>query len=181
LGREIEIFKKVICIGDAGCGKTSLIVRFTKGVFSNQYKATIGADFFVKGVKLADGQFVKLRIWDLGGEERFDYLRNIFFKSSDGAIILFDLSNPQSFDSLSKWITQVNHECLGIPIVLIGNKSDLGNDRQVSGEDAQVCASENGCSYFETSAKDGSGVNDVFTSISELMINRQSSSTENTD
>lgn len=165
-----DIVKKVVCIGDASSGKTALITRFTKGIFPQEYNATIGCDFSVKILKM-NNRIIRLRIWDLGGDERFEYLRNVYYKATDGAIILFDLTNPVTFDHISHWITEMEQCCGKIPFVIGGNKSDLTENRRINQSIAQDFAKGHNALYCETSAKDGSGVDLIFQKLSEIMIN----------
>jgi small GTP-binding protein len=170
---EFEIMRKVVCVGDAACGKTSLINRFTKGVFGEDYKITIGCDFFVKSIPLPDGKRVKLRLWDMGGDERFEYLHTVYYKGTDGAVVLFDVTNPNSFEHLANWIQEVRKytdDGKKLPIILVGNKRDLVDNRKIDTEQAQLFAIQHGVEYIETSAKDGSGVNEAFEKISNLLV-----------
>ena len=170
---ELEQLRKVVCIGDAACGKTSLINRFTKGVFGEDYKITIGCDFFVKSVALPNGKKVRLRLWDMGGDERFEYLHTVYYKGTYGAVVLFDVTNPNSFEHLANWINDVrkySEEGKKVPIILVGNKRDLEEHRKIDSEKAQLFAIEHGVEYVETSAKDGSGVNEAFEKISNLLV-----------
>jgi len=164
-----EINKKVVVVGPANCGKTALITRFTKGLFAEDYKATIGCDFSVKILKL-NSCILRMRLWDLGGDERFEYLRNVYYKGVEGAIILFDLTNLNSYDQLFKWITELE-QCGGkVPFILGGNKADLTDARKVDRNMAEQLAKNYAVPYFETSAKDGSAVNEIFHTLADMML-----------
>lgn len=177
LKREIytsfkDIIKKVVCIGDANAGKTAIITRFTKGMFSENYKATIGCDFSVKILKYGSN-VIRMRLWDLGGDERFEYLRNIYYKGVEGAIILFDLTNSNTFDHLSKWTTELE-QCGGnVPFIIGGNKADLKGARKIDQKAAEQFAHDHNALYFDTSAKDGSGVEEIFHKLTELMLEKK--------
>jgi len=163
------LFKNIV-VGDGGCGKTALVVRFSQGYFLEQYKLTIGVEFAVKTISIKDGIKVKLQIWDTGGQERFQYVRPLYYRGAMGAILLFDLTNRESFDHIPKWIEEVKSNAGEIPMLLVGNKSDLTSERSVSREEAETFAREFQLYYIESSAKDGTGVGDVFAILSCLMV-----------
>ena len=100
------LFKNIV-VGDGGCGKTAIATRFSQGYFLEQYKLTIGVEFFVKTITIKDGIKVKLQIWDTGGQERFQYVRPLYYRGAMGAILLFDLTNRESFDHIPRWMEEV--------------------------------------------------------------------------
>ena len=163
------LFKNIV-VGDGGCGKTAVVVRFSQGYFLEQYKLTIGVEFAVKTISIKDEIKVKLQIWDTGGQERFQYVRPLYYRGAMGAILLFDLTNRESFDHIPKWIEEVKNNAGEIPMLLVGNKSDLLNERSVSRQEAEAFAREFQLYYIESSAKDGTGVGDVFAILSCLMV-----------
>jgi small GTP-binding protein len=163
------LFKNIV-VGDGGCGKTAIVVRFSQGYFLEQYKLTIGVEFAVKTITIKDGIKVKLQIWDTGGQERFQYVRPLYYRGAMGAILLFDLTNRESFDHIPKWIEEVKSNAGEIPMLLVGNKSDLVNERSVTRSEAEAFAREFQLYYIESSAKDGTGVGDVFAILSCLMV-----------
>jgi len=162
------LFKSVV-VGDGGSGKTAVVVRFSQGFFQENYKLTIGVEFAVKTINI-NNYNVKLQIWDTGGQERFRYVRPLYYKGSMGCIILFDLTNRESFDHVPKWLEEVKKESGNIPILLVGNKSDLIDERDVSLNEAKQMAVDLNMFYVESSAKNGKGVGDVFAMLSLLMI-----------
>ncbi|MHA1855775.1 MAG: GTP-binding protein [Promethearchaeota archaeon] len=162
------LFKSVI-VGDGGSGKTAVVVRFSQGFFQENYKLTIGVEFAVKTININNNK-VKLQIWDTGGQERFRYVRPLYYKGSMGCIILFDLTNRESFDHVPKWLEEVKKEAGNIPILLVGNKSDLVAERKVSIDEAKQIANDLNMFYVESSAKSGKGVGDIFAMLSLLMI-----------
>ncbi|KAG4088876.1 hypothetical protein H8356DRAFT_1280615 [Neocallimastix lanati (nom. inval.)] len=128
---------KVVIIGDGGVGKTSIRVQYIHRRFTSNYKATIGADFITKDVQLEDGKKVSMQIWDTAGQERFQSLGIAYYRGADACIIVFDVTNPDSFNHVLKW----EHEFIDkadlkdpstYPFVLIGNKIDNENDRMIS-------------------------------------------------
>jgi len=163
---------KVIVVGDAAVGKTSLMFRFVHGTFAKDYKMTIGVNFATKMVNL-DGTKVKLSIWDTAGQERFHFLLPSYYDGSSGCLTVFDVTRRESFTNLPKWLDQVRSKCGNhIPILLIGNKADLDDLRAVTMEEAAQFATQNGVLYQETSAKTGTNVTDVFVYLTRTMTSQ---------
>lgn len=152
---------KVPVAGDGAVGKTSLIVRYTQGTFTETYKMTIGTSFAVKTVDL--GQvIVKLQIWDLAGQPHFGGVRPLFYQGSTGVIYVFSVTDRASFDHLAGWLEEARKNSGNIPGILIGNKTDLLDQRVVSHEEAEAFAAQSGLRYIETSAKMDENVGDAF-------------------
>ncbi len=158
---------KTICVGDGGCGKTALTVRFTQGIFREQYEMTIGVGFAVRNLEI-EGKKIKIHVWDTGGQEHFATVRALYYKGSAGALCMFDLSNRESFEHVPKFLDEIKTAGLAVPVVLVGNKSDLPN-REVPREEAESLANKLGLTYLESSAKTGNGVADCFTVLAALM------------
>jgi small GTP-binding protein len=152
---------KLTIAGDGGVGKTSLCSAFTTGRISAAYNMTIGAEIFSMPVKSPiDGKQTKLLVFDLAGQDRFDCVRDLFYKGTKAAIIVFSLANRGSFYDLAMWIRELQREAPGTPIILVGNKKDL--NREVSVEEAKKVAHEHGAPYFETSAANGENIKEIF-------------------
>lgn len=160
---------KVLVVGDGGVGKTSLTLRFTTGSFRENYMPTLGVNFYSKTVHI-DGLYVKLTIWDTGGQEKFKPLLPNYFRGGQGALVVFDVTNPESFRSVEDWVAQVKRYCGDIPLILVGNKVDLSSQRKISFEEGARLASKLNIPYFESSAKTGACVEDVFTSLASLIV-----------
>jgi len=167
---DFDYLFKIIVLGDGGVGKTALTTRFATGVFKEQYKMTIGVDFSIKTINV-NGRNVKLQIWDTGGQERFAYIRPLYYRGASGAIFAFDITNRKSFENLEKiWFNEVFSNCGNeIPWILVGNKADL-TDREVSREEAEAFAAQRGVKYIESSAKSGQSVDEVFYELTKLLI-----------
>ncbi len=163
---------KVIIIGPGAVGKTSLLHRFVENKFSFRYKLTIGADFLAKIIQKND-ETIKLQIWDIGGQDRYKFLRPSFFDGANGALIVFDLSRWHTFEELENWLSDL-HEYAGenIPFALLGNKLDLidKKDESYERESAEVFAKKEKTFYIETSAKTGENVEDAFLNLTERML-----------
>ncbi|GJJ12513.1 GTPase Ryh1 [Clathrus columnatus] len=164
---------KIVLLGDQSVGKTSLITRFMYDTFDNTYQATIGIDFLSKTMYLED-RTVRLQLWDTAGQrlnlnvnqERFRSLIPSYIRDSSVAMVVFDITNRNSFLSTTKWIDDVRSERgTDVLIVLVGNKADLSDKRQVTHEEATAKATELGIMFMETSAKAGHNVKSLFKKI----------------
>ncbi|MFX1486184.1 MAG: Rab family GTPase [Promethearchaeota archaeon] len=163
---------KILLLGDAAVGKTTLVTRFVKGKFRSDYKMTIGVDILSKDVEV-NGEIAVLSIWDIAGQERFKSFRNVFYRGASGAFIVYDLTRAQTFQNLRNWIDELN-QFLGkaVSTVIVGNKVDLEDLRAVRKEDAEKLANSLGSLYLETSAKTGQKVDEAFTALTKGTINR---------
>jgi len=156
---------KIVLLGDQSVGKTSLITRFMYDNFDNNYQATIGIDFLSKTMYLED-RTVRLQLWDTAGQERFRSLIPSYIRDSSVAIVVFDITNRQSFLSTSQWIEEVRSERQNdVIIALVGNKADLNDKRQVTWEEGNAKATELDIMFMETSAKAGHNVKGLFKKI----------------
>jgi small GTP-binding protein len=166
---------KVAVVGDGTVGKTSLVNRFTgKTSFMEQYLMTIGVNIAVYKIDIDNGTKISFAIWDLGGQPRFNAVRSNFYKGSQLIMYVYDISNKESFDNLSKWLQEVNKSC-GSPSsykgLLVGNKLDLAEFRVIDFEEAQAFAKTMGFeAYVETSAKDGSGISELIDKLADSVI-----------
>ena len=155
-------------IGAGGSGKTALVNRFLTHKFSEEYIVTIGSQFAVKTVSIPGNNgrnvVVKLLVWDLAGQQRFDFIRGSYYRGSKGALLVFDTTRKSTWLELPKWIRETE-ESLGerIPIILLANKVDLVDERIITSEMAQEFVRENNLSgYLETSALTGQNVEAAF-------------------
>ncbi|MHA2272156.1 MAG: GTP-binding protein [Candidatus Hodarchaeales archaeon] len=170
---------KIALLGDGAVGKTSLRHRFLKNLFDKSYMMTIGADFTTKTVDL-DGQPVKLQIWDLAGQPRFESIRDLYYRGSLGALVLFDVTAPNTYKNIPNWVRELlrgNGKGF-VPIVLLGNKIDLRSTvpNSILPEQGQILAEEISRNateeflkvpYLETSAKTGENVDRAFTILAQ--------------
>jgi len=177
-----KVLLKVIILGDSGVGKTSLMNQYVHKRFSNQYKATIGADFLTKEVMI-DDKLVTLQIWDTAGQERFQSLGVAFYRGADSCVLVHDITDSKSFDNLESWMDEFlvhaaprNPETF--PFVVLGNKADLAQKkRQVPAQKAQAwCQSKGPIPYFETSAKEALNVEQAFQTIAKNALQQEASS-----
>ncbi|CAF0872875.1 unnamed protein product [Adineta steineri] len=175
--RSKKVLLKVIILGDTGVGKTSLMGQFVSHKFSNQYKATIGADFLTKEIQI-DDRLVTMQIWDTAGQERFQSLGVAFYRGADCCVLVYDVTQPNSFRSLDSWrdeflIQAGPRDPENFPFVVIGNKIDLEN-RAVPTRKAQSwCTDKSNVPYYETSAKDGLNVEKAFEAVARNALARE--------
>merc|ERR1712187_299134 len=159
----------VVFLGKQSVGKTSVITRFMYDTFDNNYQATIGIDFLSKTMYLED-RTVRLQLWDTAGQERFRSLIPSYIRDSSGAIVVYDITNRNSFLNTSKWIEDVRSERgPDVVIILVGNKTDLNERRQVSTEEGEEKAKESGVMFIETSAKMGNNIKALFRQLAQAL------------
>ncbi len=180
-----KCFVKVVAIGDSGVGKTSLIQMFETNSFTENFKPTIGADFSNKEI-IIDGRVVTLQIWDTAGQERYQSLGSAFYRGADCCCLVYDITNPLSFENLMKWkgifLQKAGPpEPLTFPFLVIGNKVDLADEqRQVSHSNAaRFCQEEGDMMLVETSARNNVNVETAFKNLATLALKRQSQQHEN--
>ncbi|CEF98741.1 Small GTPase superfamily, Rho type [Ostreococcus tauri] len=159
---------KLVFLGDQSVGKTSIISRFMYDKFDNSYQATIGIDFLSKTMYLED-RTVRLQLWDTAGQERFRSLIPSYIRDSSVAVIVYDVSSRASFENSAKWVAQVKAERGGdVIIALVGNKMDL-DGREVSVQEGEQKAKDEGVMFIETSAKAGFNVKVLFRKIAAAL------------
>uniref|UniRef100_A0A8C7R2I1 START domain containing 14 n=1 Tax=Oncorhynchus mykiss TaxID=8022 RepID=A0A8C7R2I1_ONCMY len=159
-GNPLRKFKLVF-LGEQSVGKTSLITRFMYDSFDNTYQATIGIDFLSKTMYLED-RTIRLQLWDTAGQERFRSLIPSYIRDSAAAVVVYDIANLNSFQQTSKWIDDVRTERgSDVIIMLVGNKTDLADKRQITTEEGEQRAKELNVMFIETSAKTGYNVKQV--------------------
>ena len=175
--RESDAMFKICFFGDGGVGKTTLIGRYLTGVFKSNQTITIGVDFHVKKIKV-DDKLVSLQIWDFAGESRFRFLLPSYVVGASGGIFMYDVTRFSSLKNFPEWIEIFKKGFTGsvekqLPVIMVGGKLDLSYKRAVSSKEAYELAKEqNLYGYIECSSKDGRNVEDIFTEIAKLMINR---------
>ncbi|KAL9104060.1 MAG: hypothetical protein Q9163_000957 [Psora crenata] len=160
---------KLVFLGEQSVGKTSLITRFMYDSFDNMYQATIGIDFLSKTMYLED-RTVRLQLWDTAGQERFRSLIPSYIRDSSVAVVVYDISSLKSFQNTRKWVDDVRGERgQDVIIVLVGNKTDLGDKREVSTQTGEEEANRCGALFVETSAKVGANVKALFRRIAQAL------------
>jgi small GTP-binding protein len=161
---------KIVVVGASGVGKTAIVSQLVNKTFKEVGAPTIGVEFKSYGLQ-ADGENIKLQIWDTAGQERFRSVSKAYFRNAVGAVLVFDLTQKSSFDELNVWINDLNSLCApNAFIILVGNKSDLPDDRAVTETDAQETAKRYNLEYLETSAKTGDNISEAFVRLGQGVL-----------
>ncbi|TFK26716.1 GTP-binding protein RAB5 [Coprinopsis marcescibilis] len=161
---------KLVLLGESAVGKSSLVLRFVKDQFDDYRESTIGAAFLTQTVTLDDQSTVKFEIWDTAGQERYKSLAPMYYRNANCAVVVYDITQTASLEKAKTWIRELQRQAdPSIVIALCGNKLDLAERRQVSQEEAQKYAEEEGLMWTETSAKSGEGVQEIFTAIAKKL------------
>ena len=170
LAEEYDLMFKILLLGDSGVGKSSLLLRYTKNEFISDMRSTIGVEFALKYITI-DNYQLKIQIWDTAGMERYRSITNAYYKGAKGVIVLYDICRKKSFENVDKWIDDFKSKADDdAVIILIGNKSDLDDKREVSKEEGESKAQMNKFAFMETSAKDNNNVQKAFeTLFSEIV------------
>ena len=182
---EQEDYKiKIIVVGDSGVGKTNLINRFASDKFDTNSKATIGVEFVYKTLKI-NKEVIKVEVWDTAGQERYRAITSSYYKGAKGAIIVYDITNEDSFNNVDSWMNEVTKKGkTDMQFLLVGNKKDLVNDRKVTEQKGIDKAKELNMNLFEASALEKTNVNEAFNYLMKeiyLNIRREKNINTNND
>ena len=161
-GVNFNYLFKYIIIGDSAVGKSNILLRYIHDKFNEEFQSTIGVEFGAKNLKIED-KIYRIQIWDTAGQETFRSITRAYYKNSVCACVVYDITNKNSFNNIKSWI----EDCKKVSpktvfLILIGNKVDLEDKREVSYEDGSVFAEKNGMLFFETSAKTGKNIEEIF-------------------
>lgn len=155
---DYEYLYKIVLIGDSGVGKSNLLSRFTRDEFNLDSRSTIGVEFATRTLEI-DGKRVKAQIWDTAGQERYRAITSAYYRGAVGALIVYDISKTESYESVSRWLKELKeHADANIVIELVGNKSDLDHLRAVPTDEAKNFADENSLLFTEASALNSDNV-----------------------
>ena len=161
---------KILLLGNSDVGKSSLILRYVDQVWSDTFVPTIGVDFKVKTLELQNKQ-IKMQIWDTAGQERFRNVISSYFRGAHGILLIYDVTNRDSFKNLESWLIEIEKNASeNVLKILIGNKNDLVDDKEIKTEEGQAFANRNGMQFIETSAKENTNVTEAFESLAKLMM-----------
>lgn len=159
---EYDYLFKLLLIGDSGVGKSCLLLRFADDNYTDTFISTIGVDFKIKTISL-DGKSVKLQIWDTAGQERFRTITSSYYRGAHGIIIVYDVSDRDSFNNIRNWIAEIDkYTADNVNKLLVGNKCDLESKRVITYDEAKELADSNNIRYIETSAKCAIRVEEAF-------------------
>jgi len=168
-----EFDVKLVLLGNSGVGKTSLVLRYVQGTYTLEQSSTIGASFMTKRMQVED-QKLKLQIWDTAGQERFRSMTPMYYRGSNCAILVYDITSEESFENVKDWVSELSSNIrTDIVIVVCGNKCDLESQRVVSSSKAKEYASSINAIFIETSAKDNERIDELFTEICTRLIEKR--------
>jgi len=179
--RDYDYLFKLVLIGDSGVGKSCLLLRFADDNFTDSYISTIGVDFRFRTINI-ENKTVKLQIWDTAGQERFRTITSAYYRGADGIIMVYDVTSSESFDHVEEWLSEVDRYANeNTSKLLVGNKADLIEEKQVPEDTAQRFAEKLSIPFLETSAKTATNVDAAFlTMAKELIKTREKQNTEGT-
>jgi small GTP-binding protein len=171
-GAEPDILVKLVLIGESGVGKTNLLSQFCKKQFNPDSKPTIGVEFLVRPIQV-QGKNIRTQVWDTAGQERYRAIADTYYRGAVGALVVYDISASFSFHAVTRWVNEIRqHTRPELPILLVGNKSDLEANRSVSQEEGKNIAEKERLLFFETSALDGSNVEEAFLALVSQILDK---------
>ncbi|MBA0608454.1 hypothetical protein Gohar_018344, partial [Gossypium harknessii] len=169
--QKVDYVFKVVLIGDSGVGKSQILARFARNDFSLDSKSTIGVEFQTRTL-LIEHKSVKAQIWDTAGQERYRAVTSAYYRGAAGAMLVYDVTKRQTFNHIARWLEELRgHADKNIVIMLVGNKSDLEKQREVSTEDATEFAQKEGLFFLETSALAAKNVETAFLTVLTEIFN----------
>ena len=176
-----DISCQILLLGNSTVGKTCLIERYANGTFREEYINTSGMDFYSKNV-IIDKKNVYVKLWDTAGQERFKALTPSYLRNAEGVMVVFDITSSESFEGIKDWLdsikTYFGEKSMTIPIIIVGNKIDLEDERDVEKNDAIKFANEYNYKYFEVSAKTGEGVDDAISELIKQILSKKDNNVE---
>ena len=176
-----DISCQILLLGNSTVGKTCLIERYANGTFREEYISTSGMDFYSKNV-IIDKKNVYVKLWDTAGQERFKALTPSYLRNAEGVMVVFDITSSESFEGIKDWLdsikTYFGEKSMTIPIIIVGNKIDLEDERDVEKNDAIKFANEYRYKYFEVSAKTGEGVDDAISELIKQILSKKDNNVE---
>ncbi|OXA64593.1 ras-related protein Rab-10 [Folsomia candida] len=170
--KTYDLLFKLLLIGDSGVGKTCILFRFSDDAFNTTFISTIGIDFKIKTIELK-GKKIKLQIWDTAGQERFHTITTSYYRGAMGIMLVYDITNSKSFENIAKWLRNIDeHANEDVEKMILGNKCDMDENRQVPKDRGEVIAREHGIKFMETSAKNNINIERAFEELAEAILNK---------
>ena len=165
--KDCDYLFRYIIVGDVSVGKSCIMLRFSSNQFREEHELTIGVEFAIKFYEIKNKN-IKIQIWDTAGEEAFQSITKNYYKNAIGALLVYDITKKSSFDHLKIWLDNVReNSSRNIKIILIGNKTDLEDKREVTFQEGEEFAKNNGLFFLETSAKNFININESFNKLTE--------------
>ena len=160
--RSFDMIFKLVLIGDSSVGKTNILSKYLNDEFDQNSKPTIGVEFATKNFEI-ENNIVKTQIWDTAGQERYRAITSSYYKGAKGCLLVYDITRKESFENIDKWISDLKSAGNeNMSIILVGNKSDLENERKVTKEEAEEKAKLYNLAFMETSALNGTNIGKAF-------------------
>ena len=157
-----DLLYKIVIIGDTNVGKSNILSRYLTNEFTSNTKSTVGVELGIKFLKIKNTS-TKIQIWDTAGQERYQAITSSYFRGSDGCFIVYDITNESSFNNIEKWFDKIHEENdKEIPVIIVGNKCDLENERKIPTEKAKEKAQNLKCAFYETSALKAINIEQIF-------------------
>jgi len=179
MAKTYDYLFKLLLIGDSGVGKTCVLFRFSEDAFNSTFISTIGIDFKIRTIDL-DGKKIKLQIWDTAGQERFRTITTAYYRGAMGIMLVYDITNEKSFDNIRNWIRNIEeHAAADVEKMVLGNKCDMNEKRQVSCDRGEGLAREYNVKFMETSAKTSINVEEAFISLARDIKKKMDKKLEN--
>jgi len=163
---------KVVFLGKSGVGKTSITLRFCRDTFQVGTEATIGASFLTKIMQTDNNRQIKFEMWDTAGQERYRALAPMYYRNADAAVLVYDITDPESFAALRSWYQELQRNVPNCIVILAGNKLDLERGGGVQKEGPEQFSKEHECPLFEVSSKTGEHINDLFSHLLKLLTDK---------
>ena len=168
-----EFLYKIVILGDTSVGKTCFFNRYVDNTFEEKTLGTIGIEYRLKNVQLENGSTIKLQIWDTAGQERFNSISKSYYRGAHAIILIFSVTNKKSFENVKTWVNQIKEETNEkITLILVGNKIDLVDKREIMESEGEELANEFDINYYECSAKTGENINLAFNELIKKMVKK---------
>lgn len=162
---DYDILYKILIIGESGVGKSCILLRYCDDIYDTSYISTIGVDFKIKTIRY-ENKIIKLQIWDTAGQERFKTITASYYRGANCIMVVYSISDKDSYLKIKDWIYDIKIHNINMDnVFIVGNKTDDNENRQIMKNEAQDYCDDNKFKYFETSAKNNIGINDLFNDI----------------
>ena len=167
-----DLLYKIVIIGDTNVGKSNILSRYLTNEFTSNTKSTVGVELGIKFLKIKNTS-TKIQIWDTAGQERYQAITSSYFRGSDGCFIVYDITNETSFNNIEKWFDKIHEENdKEIPVIIVGNKCDLENERKIPTEKAKEKAQNLKCAFYETSALKAINIEQIFEELANTIYDK---------
>ena len=176
-----DMIFKVVLIGDTSVGKTNMLSKYLSNEFDPDSKATVGVEFGTRNFQIENNK-IKVQIWDTAGQERYRSITNAYYKGAKGSLLVYDITNPKTFENVEKWLEQAKKEAgKDVSVILVGNKCDLEDARKITKEQGEEKAKTLNVPFFETSALSRGNIDEIFMELLNNIYDRTGGKNEDED